>query len=141
MTHRVAVYVILRSADGRVLFMLRDGTGYRDGEYGLPSGKAEQGESLVGAAVREVREEIGLELDPESLQLVHAGERAAPGARWLDFFFTCDRWDGEPVNAEPHKCAGLAWLPPSSPGVIAYLAAVIARIDAGVAFSTHADDR
>ena len=64
-THRLAVYLILRR-DDRVLFGLRRGTGYRDGEWGLPSGKLEAGERLLDAMVREAKEELGLDLDPAS---------------------------------------------------------------------------
>jgi hypothetical protein len=27
----------------------------------------------------------------------------------VDFFFTANRWDGQPSNREPHKCDDLAW--------------------------------
>jgi hypothetical protein len=32
-----------------------------------------------------------------------------PKASRIGFFFTATRWHGEPVNQEPHKCAGLHW--------------------------------
>lgn len=37
--------------------------------------------------------------------------RNPEGSTRVGWFFTADRWDGEPYNAEPHKCAGLMWAP------------------------------
>lgn len=41
----------------------------------LPGGKGEFGECPRVAAVREIREELGIELDPKGLQLIHAEHR------------------------------------------------------------------
>lgn len=124
MAHRLAVYLVLRR-DDLVLFGLRAGTGYRDGEWGLPSGKVEDGERLIEAMVREAREEVGLELDPASLRIVGAVERDTDTGLWLDVFYECEGWTGEPVNREPDRCAELAWLPPDAPGVTDYVADVL----------------
>ncbi len=135
-SHRLAVYLVLRRGDD-VLFGLRSGTGYRDGEYGLPSGKVHAGELLIDAIVREAQEEVDLDLDPSSLQLAHMVERHTPTGLWLDFFFLCTEWPGEPRNAESHKCAALEWLTPDHPAVIEYISAVLGHIQTGEAFSTH----
>ncbi|MEV1173188.1 NUDIX domain-containing protein [Nonomuraea sp. NPDC049784] len=55
----VDVHVILeRGSD--ILLCLRDGTGYRDGWYCLPSGRLEEGETVVDCAIREAQEEVGV---------------------------------------------------------------------------------
>jgi 8-oxo-dGTP pyrophosphatase MutT (NUDIX family) len=111
----VDVFLLLVRSE-RVLLALRAGTGFADGWWNLPSGKVERGEDAAAAAVREAREEIGLDLAVADLRLVatvHEGHRAARGARdgRLGLFFLAERWDSEPVNAEPHKCAGIEWFP------------------------------
>lgn len=55
--------VILRSADGLVLNVRKRGTE----SFMLPGGKPEPGEPARDTAVREVAEELGLELDPATL--------------------------------------------------------------------------
>lgn len=66
--------VVVRDAGKRILVVRKRGTS----KYMLPGGKIEAGESPVQAAVRELREEVGAELVPDSL--VFMGEWTAPAA-------------------------------------------------------------
>jgi len=114
-THQRAVPAVfaLFERHGALLFTLRQNTGYQDGNYGVPAGHVEAGESLTDALVREVAEETGLRIDAKDSELVHLMYRPKKdetGER-IDIFFRVLRWDGEPVNAEPQKCVRLAWLP------------------------------
>lgn len=113
MAHTVVVDVMLILVrDGRVLLAERAGTGYADGWYNLPSGKLEPDEDVVAAVVREAREEIGIHLDRDQVRPVHVMHHRNPeGSTRVGWFFAADTWTGEPVNAEPHKCAGLLWAP------------------------------
>lgn len=107
-----AVYALFER-DGALLFTLRQNTGYQDGNYGVPAGHVEAGESLMQALVREVAEEVGIRIRAEDTELVHLGyrpKRDETGER-MDVYFRVLRWDGEPMNAEPHKCVRIAWLP------------------------------
>lgn len=136
MSHRTAVYLVM-SRDEQTLFMMRVGTGYRDGEYGLPSGRVEPGELLYEAVVREASEEIGVVVRPEDLSLSHLVERQTPTGNWLDFFFVCHRWSGEPTNTEPAKCDHVQWLARHNSGVSDYVRAALVAISEGVAFSRY----
>jgi 8-oxo-dGTP diphosphatase len=124
----VDVHVILRRL-GRVLLLRRAGDVYASGLLCLPSGHLEKGESVVEAAVRETREETGIILDPATLRHVLTIHQRNPGTAdtRIGFAFTPRAWDGEPVNAEPHKHSGLTWADPAAlPGDTAeYTAAVI----------------
>lgn len=136
MSHRLAVYVVLREGSD-VMFMLRSGTGYRDGQYGLPSGKVEQGESLIDAARREVVEETGLALRANQLILGHVMERVTTTGRWIDWFFVADEWDGQPTNREPWKCGGFAWLRPDHETISDYVRLALRAIADGQPFSVY----
>lgn len=58
----VGVGVAVFDAAGRVL-LIRRGRPPRAGQWGLPGGLVDLGESLAAAAVREVREECAIEID------------------------------------------------------------------------------
>ncbi len=107
-----AVYLVMERNE-QALFMHRYQTGYQDGKYMLPGGGIERGEPPTEATVREAREELGIEIAPENLQLIHIMYRAPhdeTGER-VDFFFRTQTWNGEPTIREPNKCDGLEWFP------------------------------
>ncbi|MCF4123301.1 NUDIX domain-containing protein [Antribacter sp. KLBMP9083] len=98
----------------QVLLQLRQNTGYRDGHWAAAAaGHVERDESVLEAAVREVREELGIEVDPADLvplTAMHRGERGGPAIEQrVDFFFETTRWSGTPVLQEADKAADLRW--------------------------------
>lgn len=101
------VHVLLEQ-DGCVLLMRRAGTGFFDGLYSLPGGHVEEGESLRTTAVREMREELGIDLAEAGLTVLGVVHRCSDTNR-IDFFLRAAEWSGEPVIAEPDKCDALLW--------------------------------
>ena len=132
------VYLILERGD-HVLLLRRFQTGYEDGNYGLVAGHLEAGESAVAGIVREAREEAGLDLRAEDLELVHVVHRNTGGGR-MGLFFRCRRWTGEPVNAEPHKCDDLSWFgyDRMPDNLIPYIRQALTLARDGVAYSDEA---
>jgi 8-oxo-dGTP pyrophosphatase MutT (NUDIX family)/predicted enzyme related to lactoylglutathione lyase len=107
------VYVIVRRAD-QVLLLLRSGTGYKDGQWGPPSGKVEDAETYREAAARELREETGISVGPGELRFIHVIERLPiSGSRWVGLFFEVDAATASPVNVEADKHEALAFFPVS----------------------------
>ncbi|MDT0320812.1 NUDIX hydrolase [Streptomyces millisiae] len=141
MTQRAYVdALIIFERAGQVLLAERANTGYADGRLNLPSGKVEHGESVVRAAVREAREEVGVDVDPAALRIVHTMHYRSPeGSARVGFFFATNRWAGALHNAEPHKCAGLFWHDPRRlPGtVVRYNALGIGHYLRGEPASVH----
>lgn len=77
-------------------------------------------------------------VDPGDLRFVHVmHHRNECGAARVGFFFAASRWEGEPVNMEPHKCAGLVWADPNAlpPNMIPYQAAGVANCHRGAPFA------
>jgi 8-oxo-dGTP diphosphatase len=108
------VFLLLTRND-HVLLALRQGTGFADGMWNLPSGKAETGESAVAAIIREAHEELGVQLAEHEIRYaatVHC-RNSNTDAR-IGLFFQAAAKDTPPDlprNAEPHKCAKIAWYP------------------------------
>lgn len=104
-----SVYILLIK-DNKILLLRRFQTGFEDGKYGLVAGHADGGETMREAMIREAREESGIELIKDDLDLVLTMHRIGKDER-VDFFFTTKKWKGEIKNMEPNKCDDLSWFP------------------------------
>ncbi len=105
-TLKIAVYAVLIKND-QILLTRRSNTGWQDGNYSLPAGHLEIGETLKEAVIRETLEEIGVKLIDDTIQLAHTMHRQD---LYIDFFFT-GQWSGESENLEPEKCDDVRWFP------------------------------
>lgn len=94
---------------GKILLARRFNTGYEDGNYSVVAGHLDGNEEIKAAMIREAREEAGIELVAEDLQVVGVMHRKSNNER-LDFFLVAERWSGELCNCEPHKCDELVWV-------------------------------
>lgn len=99
-----AVFIALQNDQGEVLLHRRANTGFMDGRYDLPSGHVEKDESLLSAAVRELKEEVGITVQEKDLKLWQINQFAANGESYYNFFFKADVWQGTPKIMEPEKC-------------------------------------
>lgn len=106
-TPNIASYVLIER-DGKYAFLLRDNTPWMNGYYSLPSGKVDVGEPYTTAAVRETKEEVNVDIQPEDLQFVHIMYRH-DDTDFVDVYFVANKWSGEAENLEPHKHKELAW--------------------------------
>lgn len=103
----VAVHVFFVRR-GEILLLRRLDTGFEDGKLSVVAGHVEAGETIMQAAVRESREEVGLELSPERLRVVGVMHRKSDDER-IDFFLSYPLDTGEPRNVEGDKCSELVW--------------------------------
>ncbi|MFF3064382.1 NUDIX domain-containing protein [Oerskovia sp. NPDC057915] len=133
-----AAYVLLRRGD-QVLLQLRQNTGYMDGHWAAAAaGHVEQGESVLAAARREAREELGIDVAATDLEPVTVMHRTRPDGgpieQRVDFFFVCRTWTGDPVIEEREKAADLRWFALSAlpEPLVPHEAAVLAGLARGV---------
>lgn len=102
------VYLILVRSD-KILLSRRYNTGFHDGDYSFPAGHLDGNETMIQTMIREAKEEIGIDLKLGNLKLVHVMHRKEPSEERINFFFTAEKWIGEPKIMEPHKCDDLNW--------------------------------
>lgn len=114
-----AVYTLLRR--GNEIFMLRrQGSGFYDGWYTVPSGHIDGNEPIAHAAAREALEEACVTINPDQLTLVHVLHRIDGGngqgelREYLDFFFLASTWTGEPRLGELDKSDDGRWVTPAN---------------------------
>ncbi len=110
-------HVFLMNGNDEVLLLRRYNTGYGDGKYSVIAGHIDGNEEVRSAAIREAREEAGIEIRLSDIEVVGVIHRKDEDER-VAFFLTASRWSGNIVNAEPHRCDDLSWhsirdLPPN----------------------------
>jgi ADP-ribose pyrophosphatase YjhB (NUDIX family) len=79
--------------DNKILLLRRFNTGFRDGEYSVPAGHLDGGETVA-------------ERNMTFSTVMH---RIEDDER-VDFFVQVHEWEGEPFNAEPDKCDDVRWV-------------------------------
>jgi len=107
-TFIAAVHLIVER-EREILLSRRCNTGYQDGVYDVPAGYIERGETPRIAAVREAKEEIGIELSVDDLQFIRVVSRLGTDQERFDFYFRVLRYRNEPRIAEPDKCSEISW--------------------------------
>lgn len=117
--------------DGRALIVKRLNEP-RKGEWSLPGGHVNLGESLSDAARREVREETGLDVHPEAIietfDRVHRDPDGRIRFHFVIIDFVCESRDGHPVAGS--DAGAVAWATADeleTYGVNAHAAAVIKK--------------
>ncbi len=78
--------IVIRLADGSVVLAKRKSEPYK-GEWGLPGGKMESGETIEAAAIREAKEETGLTIALDHVIGVYSDPDRDPRGRYVSVAF------------------------------------------------------
>ena len=107
----VGLGVIIQRGE-RILLGQRKG--WQEGFYSIPGGLLETGETFEEGAIREVKEETGLELiQPRVIAVTNNLETfARTGKHHISVILYTNQFRGEPTVMEPDKCAGWSWYDP-----------------------------
>ena len=106
----LVVAVALIDVDGRVLIAKRPEGKQLAGLWEFPGGKVESGERPEGALIRELREELGIEVTESCLAPFVFASHAYPDFHLLMPLYLCRRWSGVVVA---HEHSALAWVKPA----------------------------
>jgi 8-oxo-dGTP diphosphatase len=107
------VAVALVDPDGRVLLAQRPEGKPMAGLWEFPGGKIHDGESPEGALIRELSEELGIDVAESCLAPLTFASHRYENFHLLMPLFVCRRWNGIPT---PQEGQTLAWVRPSRLG-------------------------
>jgi len=132
-----AVHLFLIKED-KILLLRRFNTGYEDGNYSVVAGHLDGGEPVKSAMIREAKEETGIDISNQDLDVVQVMHRLADDER-IDFFLRASTWAGEIKNMEPHKCDELSWRPIDDlpDNIIPYVRTAIDNYQKGIWFDNY----
>lgn len=134
----VSVVHVFLIRGNELLLLKRFNTGHEDGDYGVPAGRLEGGEEVKSAAIREVKEECDIDINPDDLRIVGVMHIKSIAER-VDFFFVTEQWSGEIRNVEPHKCTDLSWFAMDKLPLnfIPFVKQALENYKSGIWFSSH----
>ena len=103
--HVIAVSAALIFRDGQLLITQRHAKSHLGGLWEFPGGKREAGETFEQCLVREIREELGVEISVGELfeEVRHDYPEKSVHLK----FFICQLISGEP---QPLDCAAVKWI-------------------------------
>jgi 8-oxo-dGTP diphosphatase len=104
------VAAALTSQDGEILLQRRPEGRQMAGLWEFPGGKVDAGESPESALVRELYEELGVQVDPEKLIPFTFASEPLGDRNLLLLLYLCHEWQGAP---QPLDSPEIRWLKPS----------------------------
>ncbi len=122
------VAAALIDGEGRVLVQKRPNGGAMAGLWEFPGGKIESGETPESALVRELQEELGIDVSPQNLTPACFASAENGERHMILLLYICRIWMGDPVL---NHASAMAWhkpptlrelaMPPADIPFIAYL--------------------
>jgi 8-oxo-dGTP diphosphatase len=99
---------IILEEDGKVLLIRRGGDGPFAGEWALPGGHMDEGETFEETARREMKEETGLDVELQRLVGIYSEPDRDPRGRVVSACYTAQQVGGE-LEAETDAVAVKWW--------------------------------
>lgn len=107
---RALVDVRVLVLQDRHVLLMQLGAGMFDGCWNIPGGHVLPGESAMAAAVRELQEEVGLQVCADDLTFRCVTHHRPPSrSEKVTFTFSTETFRGEPFAAEPHRAEVVRW--------------------------------
>lgn len=103
----VVVLVFIQNSEGK--FLIQKRSERKNGLYATTGGHPKSGEDSVQGIITEVKEEIGIDLNPEDLQLYYGGRSEEERVFWDDYYVKMDVPDIENLELQEEEVASLHW--------------------------------
>ncbi len=107
---KIVVSIALINNENEILLSKRPKKKHLSGFWEFPGGKVEEGETPEIALIREVKEELNIDINDKCIAPLSFSEFDYKNFQLLLLLYVCRRWDGEPMSMESNK---LEWVKPN----------------------------
>ena len=107
---KIVVSIALINNENEILLSKRPETKHLSGFWEFPGGKVEAGETPEKALIREVKEELNIDINNKCIAPLSFSEFDYNNFQLLLLLYICRRWDGAPMSMENNK---LEWVKPN----------------------------
>ena len=103
----VVVLVFIQNSEGK--FLIQKRSERKNGLFATTGGHPKSGEDSIQGIITEVKEEIGLDIKPEDLQLYYGGRSDNERVFWDDYYIKMDVPDIESLKLQEEEVASVHW--------------------------------
>jgi 8-oxo-dGTP diphosphatase len=107
---KIVVSIALINNENEILLSKRPEKKHLSGFWEFPGGKVEEGETPEKALIREVKEELNIDINNKCIAPLSFSEFDYNNFQLLLLLYICRRWDGVPISMENNK---LEWVKPN----------------------------
>ena len=107
---KIVVSIALINNENEILLSKRPKKKHLSGFWEFPGGKVEEGETPEKALIREVKEELNIDINNKCIAPLSFSEFDYNNFQLLLLLYICRRWDGEPMSMENNR---LEWVKPN----------------------------
>ncbi len=105
-----SIYLIIKNEEDKILLQRRQGTKLWPGFLALPAGHIDKGENAYEAAIREAKEELGIDISQNDIIDTFVVNRKNKSLLpYYDVYFEIKDYKGIIQIMEPEKCSELIW--------------------------------
>lgn len=103
----IVVLVYIQNSEGK--FLIQKRSERKNGLFATTGGHPKSGENSVQGILTEVKEEIGVDLKPEELELYYSGRSESERVFWDDYYIKIDVPDISKLELQEEEVESLHW--------------------------------
>ena len=103
----VVVLVFIQNSEGK--FLIQKRSEIKNGKYATTGGHPKSGETSLQGIITEVKEEIGVDVNPQDLVLYYGGRSDSEKVFWDDYYIKMDIPNIEELKLQEEEVASVHW--------------------------------
>ena len=103
----VVVLIYIQNSEGK--FLIQKRSQRKNGKYATTGGHPKSGETSIQGIITEVKEEIGLDIKPQELQLYYSGKSKFEKVFWDDYYIKMDIPNINEMKLQEDEVSSVHW--------------------------------